>query len=54
MAVVLPFGSPGEASIDLLLDLVAADMERVNGAILARTGSEVTMIPCLLYTSRCV
>ena len=45
MAVVIPFESPGEASIDPLVDLVAADMERVNGAILARTGSEVTMIP---------
>ncbi len=32
MAVVLPFESPGEPSIDPLVDLVAADMERVNGA----------------------
>ena len=45
MAVVVPFTSPGEPSIDPLLDLVAADMERVNGVILARTGSEVAMIP---------
>jgi len=28
-----------------LVDLVTADMERVNGVILARTGSEVAMIP---------
>jgi octaprenyl-diphosphate synthase len=28
-----------------LVDLVASDMERVNTAILARTGSQVTMIP---------
>src|SRR4029078_9486971 len=28
-----------------MVDLVAADMDRVNGAILARTGSDVTMIP---------
>jgi octaprenyl-diphosphate synthase len=45
VAVVLPFESPRDPSIDPLGDLVAADMERVNGAILARTGSEVTMIP---------
>ena len=45
MAVVVPFASPGEPSIDPLLDRVAADMERVNGVILARTGSEVAMIP---------
>ncbi len=45
MAVVVPFESPNKPSIDPLLDLVAADMERVNGVILARTGSEVTMIP---------
>ena len=40
-----PSKVPAEPSIDPLVDLVAADMERVNGAILARTGSEVTMIP---------
>jgi len=45
LAVVIPFESPSEPSIDPLADLVAADMERVNGAILARTGSDVTMIP---------
>ncbi len=45
MAVVLPFESRREPSIDALVDLVAADMERVNGVILARTGSEVAMIP---------
>jgi len=45
VAVVLPFESPGAPSIDPLVDLVAADMERVNGAIISRTGSEVTMIP---------
>ena len=45
MAVVVPFGSPEKPSIDPLVDLVSADMERVNNVILARTGSEVTMIP---------
>jgi len=34
-----------EPGIATLVDLVAADMERVNQTILARTGSEVTMIP---------
>ena len=45
MAVIVPFESPQNASIEPLVGLVAADMERVNAAILARTGSEVTMIP---------
>ncbi len=45
MAVVLPFESPRAGSLDRLNQLVAADMERVNAAILARTGSEVAMIP---------
>ena len=45
MAVVLPFDSKPAASVDALADLVAADMDRVNIAILARTGSEVAMIP---------
>ena len=45
MAVIVPFESAREPSIDPLVDLVAADMERVNAAIIARTGSEVTMIP---------
>ena len=44
MAVIVPFESPN-ASIDELVGLVAADMERVNATILSRTGSEVTMIP---------
>ena len=45
MAVIVPFESPSAASIGRLVELVAPDMERVNGAILSRTGSEVTMIP---------
>ena len=45
MAVVLPFENPRSASLDRLADLVAADMERVNAAIISRTGSDVTMIP---------
>jgi octaprenyl-diphosphate synthase len=45
LAVIIPFESHPQASIDRLLDLVAADMDRVNAAILARTGSEVAMIP---------
>src|SRR6186713_3695755 len=45
LAVVLPFESPNPASIERLNSLVAADMERVNAAILSRTGSDVTMIP---------
>ncbi len=45
MAVVVPFESPSAPSAARLIELVAPDMERVNGAILARTGSEVTMIP---------
>ncbi len=45
MAVVVPFESPGAGSLARLTDLVAADMERVNATILARTGSDVTMIP---------
>ena len=44
MAVVLPFNQT-DPTIDNLVGLVAADMERVNETILARTGSEVTMIP---------
>src|SRR5688572_6252075 len=42
---MVPFESPSNASIDELVGLVAADMERVNATILSRTGSEVTMIP---------
>ena len=45
MAVIVPFESPSTTSISRLIELVAADMERVNGTILSRTGSEVTMIP---------
>src|SRR5246500_2210353 len=45
MAVIVPFESAREPSIDPLVDLVAADMDRVNATIIARTGSEVTMIP---------
>jgi len=45
LAVVVPFETHGKTSIDPLVDLVAADMDRVNATILSRTGSEVTMIP---------
>ena len=45
MAVIVPFESPAAPSIAPLVNLVAADMERVNAAILSRTGSDVTMIP---------
>jgi octaprenyl-diphosphate synthase len=45
LAVVVPFESPQAPSLDRLAELVAPDMERVNAAIVARTGSEVTMIP---------
>jgi octaprenyl-diphosphate synthase len=45
LAVIVPFESQPLASIDRLVGLVAADMERVNSTILSRTGSEVTMIP---------
>jgi len=49
LAVVVPFEThsqaPTDKSIDKLIEQVAADMERVNAAILSRTGSEVTMIP---------
>ena len=44
MAVVIPF-SPPDASIDRLVELVNPDMMRVNAEIVARTGSEVAMIP---------
>ena len=43
--VFVPFESHSAASIDQLVELVAADMERVNSTIVSRTGSEVTMIP---------
>ncbi len=45
MAVIVPFESPGKPASDPLVDLLAADMERVNAVILTRTGSDVTMIP---------
>jgi len=45
VAVIVPFESPSNATIDELVELVAADMERVNATILSRTGSDVTMIP---------
>ncbi|HWP27257.1 MAG TPA: polyprenyl synthetase family protein [Xanthobacteraceae bacterium] len=44
MAVIIPF-SQRPASIDRLAELVAPDMERVNNAIVMRTGSQVAMIP---------
>ena len=45
MAVIVPFETRPASSIDRLNDLVASDLERVNAAILSRTGSQVTMIP---------
>src|SRR5438477_679692 len=44
VAVVLPF-EHAEPTIDRLGALVRADLERVNGLIIACTGSEVAMIP---------
>jgi octaprenyl-diphosphate synthase len=45
LAVIVPFESRSTPSIDRLIDLVADDMQRVNATILARTGSQVAMIP---------
>ena len=45
MAVIVPFESPQAPHLDRLTELVAPDMERVNAAIMARTGSDVAMIP---------
>src|SRR5499427_8724080 len=45
LAVIVPFESQPDASIDRLVEFVAADMELVNRAILSRTSSDVTMIP---------
>src|SRR5215813_13381650 len=45
MHVVLRFESPNPASLNRLAELVAPNMERVNSTILARTGSDVAMIP---------
>jgi octaprenyl-diphosphate synthase len=44
LAVIIPF-NPADATIDRLVALVTPDMMRVNAEILARTGSEVAMIP---------
>ncbi len=47
MGVVLSWEDrqPRQASIDPLVDVTRADMERVNRAIIAQTGSDVTLIP---------
>src|SRR5436190_22693054 len=45
VAVIIPFESQPAPTVDRLVDLVAADMDRVNTTILSRTGSDVTMIP---------
>jgi octaprenyl-diphosphate synthase len=45
LAVVVPFENPSSPSVDGLVGLLAADMERVNSTILSRTGSDVSMIP---------
>ncbi len=46
MGLVIPLEEPVDnAGLKPLLGLVAADMDRVNQTILARTGSSVTMIP---------
>ena len=45
MAVIVPFESPQAPVLDRLAELVAPDLERVNAAIVARTGSDVAMIP---------
>ncbi len=45
MAVVIPFENPQAPQLDRLAELVAPDMERVNATIVARTGSDVAMIP---------
>ena len=46
MGVVIPLGETAQdAGIGKLWSLVRADMERVNQAIVARTGSDVAMIP---------
>jgi octaprenyl-diphosphate synthase len=45
LAVIVPFESPSAPRLDQLVDRVAGDMDRVNAAIVARTGSEVAMIP---------
>ena len=46
LAVIVPFEAQTSGpSIDELIALVSADMQRVNATILARTGSDVAMIP---------
>lgn len=47
VGVVVQLGDAkvGEPSIDGLVGLVAADMERVNQLIISKAGSDVTMIP---------
>ena len=46
MGVVIPLGeTASDAGIGKLWSLVRADMDRVNQAIVARTGSDVAMIP---------
>ncbi|MGL5117304.1 MAG: polyprenyl synthetase family protein, partial [Beijerinckiaceae bacterium] len=46
MGVVVAFEEKqAEASVEALVRLTRSDMERVNTTILARTGSDVTMIP---------
>jgi len=45
VAVIVPFESPPSASVELLTELMAPEMARVNAMILSRTGSDVTMIP---------
>ena len=48
MGVVVPFERGGrKASLDPLMQLVAADMERVNEAILVRANSDLELIPKL-------
>lgn len=45
LAIVIPFENQSPSSIDALVELVRADMDRVNATIISRTGSDVTMIP---------
>jgi len=45
VAVIVPFESQPSASVELLTELMAPEMARVNAMILSRTGSDVTMIP---------
>ncbi len=46
MGIVIPLEEKSpERQIERLVGLVSADMEKVNQTILARTGSDVTMIP---------